>query len=112
MNEEEKLSKQKCVPCEGGTKPMKLQEIEEYLKEVHGWEYKEHTINKLFLFVDFKEAMEFVEKIAEVAEEEGHHPDIYISYNEVNIVLWTHAIGGISKNDFILAAKIDEIENK
>lgn len=105
------LAKQKCVPCEGGTKPFDQKEIatyKTYLKR--GWEVDEgKKIKHTFSFKDFKEAIDFVNKIADVVEEEGHHPDIHIYYNKVKIVLWTHAIGGLSTNDFILARKIEEL---
>jgi len=85
-------------------------EIKNYLSELkEGWKLKVVKIEKLFNFDDFNKAMEFVNKIAELAEREGHHPDIEIHYNKVEIILWTHAIGGLSENDFILAAKIDNI---
>ena len=103
------LSKQKCVSCEGGALPMAEEEVAEYMKKVEGWATDNKKINKTFKFVDFKEAMKFVNEVADLAEDEGHHPNINISYNEVEIILWTHAIDGLSTNDFILAAKIDEI---
>ena len=104
------LASKKCIPCEGGTKPFGPEEIKNYIKEVPGWLVFNFTkLNKEFKFKDFKEAMLFVNKIAALAEEEGHHPDIAISYNKVRIDLTTHAIGGLSENDFILAAKIDNL---
>ncbi len=103
------LTKQKCVPCEGGTKPMDKQGIETYrLMLKTPWEVVEDKkIRKKFEFKDFKEAMNFANKVAEIAENEGHHPDINISYNKVMIELTTHAIGGLSTNDFIEASKIE-----
>lgn len=103
------LSEQKCVPCEGGTPSMAEEKITEYMKKVKGWATDNKKINKTFTFADFKKAMLFVNQVADLAEDEGHHPDINISYNEVEIVLWTHAIDGLSTNDFVLAAKIGEI---
>lgn len=105
------LTKQKCVPCEGGVEPMSTAEIKTYLTYLTSdWEVEEDKkIEKEFVFKDFKEAMVFVNKVAEVAENEGHHPDIEISYNKVEIELWTHAIKGLSTNDFIVARKIEEI---
>ena len=88
---------------------MSLSEIEKHLKELNGWALEDKKIHKLFAFKNFKEAMIFVNKVAEIAESEGHHPDISIHYNKVDIVLWTHAIGGLSLNDFIIAAKIDSL---
>ena len=105
-----KLSEQKCTPCEGGTLPVTPKEAKIYLSELNRWEQEENKIKKTFVFKNFKRAIKFVNEVAEVAEKEGHHPDIAISYNKVNIFLWTHAIGGLSLNDFIVAAKIDAIE--
>ncbi len=102
------LSGKKCKPCEGGTLPLSPDAISVYLKGVSGWQVEEDKkIKKEFKFKDFKAAMGFVNKVAGLAEEEGHHPSIFISYNKVRITLTTHAIGGLSENDFIMAAKID-----
>jgi 4a-hydroxytetrahydrobiopterin dehydratase len=109
---EEKLSNKKCVPCEGGISPFSLEDLFEYQKQVHeDWRVADEgkKIKRDFSFADFKEAMAFVNKVADIAETESHHPDITISYNKVVISLWTHAIGGLSENDFIMAAKIDEL---
>ncbi len=105
------LSDKKCVACEGGVPPLTDAEIKTYLPQVkEGWEVTDaKKIQKEFKFNDFKEAMEFVNKIAAVADGEGHHPNIHIFYNVVKIELWTHAIRGLSENDFILAAKVDNI---
>jgi 4a-hydroxytetrahydrobiopterin dehydratase len=105
------LTQKKCVPCEGGVAKFGTEKIAEYLKELkEGWEVLEGTkITKEFKFKDFKEAMSFVNKVADIANQEDHHPDISIHYSKVEIILWTHAIGGLSENDFIVAAKIDTI---
>jgi 4a-hydroxytetrahydrobiopterin dehydratase len=105
------LVKGHCVPCEGGTKPLEKHETAKYLTLLKSsWAIIEDTkIEKRFQFKDFKEAMNFVNKIADIAEQEGHHPDIYISYNKVKIELTTHAIGGLSVNDFIMASKIEAV---
>jgi 4a-hydroxytetrahydrobiopterin dehydratase len=106
------LSQKKCVPCEGGIPPLRGSALKEYLAQIPaGWEAVEDDkkIRKEFRFKDFKEAIDFVVKVARLAEEEGHHPDIFIFYSRVVIEIWTHAIGGLSENDFILAAKIDKI---
>ncbi len=105
------LSEKKCVACEGGVPPLAEAEIKTYLPQIkEGWEVIENKkIQKEFIFENFKQAMEFVNKVAPIAEEEGHHPDIYIFYNKVKLELWTHAIGGLSENDFILAAKVDTL---
>ncbi|MDP3954038.1 MAG: 4a-hydroxytetrahydrobiopterin dehydratase [bacterium] len=103
------LSDKHCVPCEGGAKPLSGDKLDEYLKQVKDWETLDSSrkITKHFEFKDFKEAMDFIGKVADIAESEGHHPDIHIFYNKVQLVLWTHAINGLSENDFILASKID-----
>ena len=102
------LTSKKCVPCEAGTPPLKETEINEFLKEIPAWQLKDGHLYKKFKFKNFVEAMKFVNKIAEVAESEGHHPDFSVHYSKVEIEIWTHAIKGLSENDFILAAKIDE----
>ena len=106
------LSHQKCVPCEGGTKPFDSSEIATYMSYLKTpWDLDDENkkIKKEYKFKDFKQAMQFINKVAEIAESEGHHPDIKISYNKVKIILWTHAIGGLSVNDFILASKIEQL---
>ncbi len=108
----EELKKKKCVPCEGGLTPMNRDEFAKYLEQVQGWSVidKDTKIEREFEFRDFKKALDFVNAVGEVAEEEGHHPNIYIhSWNKVKITLYTHAIEGLSENDFILAAKIDAL---
>lgn len=107
------LLNKKCVPCEGGVPPFTPEQISEYKKQVSdNWDVIEDgkKVKRKFKFKDFKEAMVFVNKVAEVAEQEQHHPDIKIFYNLVEITLWTHAIMGLSENDFIMAAKIDYIK--
>src|SRR3990167_1111364 len=108
------LKDQKCVPCEGGTAPLTKDEAEIFMKQVSGWTLSENAknINKKFAFKNFKEALNFVNKVGDIAESEGHHPDIHLTdYKFVKIDLSTHAIGGLSQNDFILAAKIDNEKN-
>lgn len=105
------LQDKKCVPCEGGTPPLPRERVEELLHETPEWgvntEYTE--IRRVFKFKDFKEAMVFVNRVAETAEAEGHHPDITINWNKVTLALSTHSIGGLTENDFILAAKINTL---
>lgn len=107
------FTKKHCVPCEGGTKPYNSEQAQEYLKATSGWEILDGDILKIqrkFEFKDFKEAMEFVNKVADLANSENHHPNINIhSYKKVNITLTTHAIKGLSENDFIMAAKINQL---
>jgi len=105
------LEKKKCKPCEGGVKPLKGKELRKYIKEVDSWKAQnEHHIVKAFKFKDFKQALKFTNEVGELAEKEGHHPDILLSWGRVKIKLWTHAIAGLSENDFILAKKIDLLE--
>lgn len=104
------LSQQKCVPCEGGMPAMSQEGIEKNLPLVPGWELQDDRLVRLFVFKDFVEAMVFVNAVAGIAEHEGHHPDLSIFYNKVAIALSTHAVNGLSVNDFILAAKINEID--
>jgi len=104
------LINKKCVSHEKMVK-LSEEEVKNYLPQLKmGWEFLEtQKIVKEFKFEDFVKAMEFVNKIAVLAEEEGHHPDIAINYSKVEITLWTHFVSGLSENDFILAAKIDNL---
>lgn len=102
------LTKKHCVPCEGGMPPLDHEHVEKYSQEVPTWTVVEDKrITKEFTFKDFVEAMKFVNRVAEIANAEEHHPDIYIFYNKVRLELSTHAVNGLSENDFILAAKTD-----
>ena len=105
------LLKKKCVPCEGGALPLTGEEAKKYMDMVSGWslDAKGQKISKEFKFKDFIGAINFVERVADVANMEDHHPDIHIHYNKVLLELWTHAIGGLSENDFIVAAKVNAI---
>jgi 4a-hydroxytetrahydrobiopterin dehydratase len=103
------LSDQKCKPCNSDTPPLSREDAEILLREVPDWTLQDGSIEKMFEFSDFKEAMRFVNHIARAAEEEGHHPDIHIFYNKVRLVLTTHKIGGLSRNDFVLASKIEAL---
>lgn len=103
------LTQKKCVPCEAGTPPLDESEVNKLLKQIPTWTLKDGHLYKKFKFKDFIEAMKFINSVADIAEQEGHHPDFSVHYNKVEIELWTHAINGLSENDFILAAKIDRI---
>jgi 4a-hydroxytetrahydrobiopterin dehydratase len=103
------LSQKKCVSCEGGVQPMEQREADQLLKQVPGWSLAQKAITRTIKFEDFKEAMDFVNRVARIAELEGHHPDIAIRWNTVTLTLTTHAIKGLSENDFIMAAKINGI---
>lgn len=106
-----RLTEKKCVPCEGGTPPFTPEQIAAYMPQLTmQWEVVEgKKIRREFEFKDFKEAMAFVNRVAAIAEAEGHHPDIHMFYNRVMFELWTHAVGGLSENDFILASKIEQV---
>ena len=106
------LTKKKCIPCEAGTEPFSEKQADEFLKQISGWELKNGHLYKKFKFKNFVGAMKFVNAVANIAEQEGHHPDILLfGWNKVKLTLSTHAIKGLSDNDFILAAKIDEIRS-
>jgi len=110
--EEQSLTQKKCVACEGFETPFNKVEAEALLKQVNGWMLSDDGIHisKTFTFQDFAGAMKFANAIAAIAEEEGHHPDLAISWGKVGVTLSTHAIKGLSENDFIMAAKIDAIQ--
>jgi 4a-hydroxytetrahydrobiopterin dehydratase len=106
------LSHQKCVPCEGGTKPLTPPEFAPYMEITSKWtvQHDDKEITREFTFKDFDQALIFVNNVGAIAQEEGHHPDIYLhNWNKVAITLSTHAIGGLSVNDFVVASKIDLI---
>ena len=110
------LLNKKCVPCEGGILPFDISEIHKYQKKVDGWniiknEKENFFLNKKFNFENFSQSQEFVNKVGIISEEEGHHPDISFGWGYAEIKITTHAIEGLSENDFILAAKIDQIIN-
>lgn len=105
------LLAKRCIPCEGGTVPLFRPAAEKLLKEVNTWRLSADAkmISKVYKFVNFAEALAFVDQVGALAEREGHHPDIQLSWGRVVIELSTHSIGGLSENDFILAAKIDTL---
>ncbi len=104
------LSRKKCKPCSGDESPLKgeaLQALVSQLKE--GWEViNEHHLKKKYSFSDFRQALEFTNRVGELAESEGHHPDIYLTWGKVELLVWTHKINGLTENDFIFASKADE----
>ena len=110
------LLNKKCVPCEGGILPFDISQIHKYQKKVDGWsvnknQKKIHFLEKKFTFKNFINSQDFINKVGEKSEEESHHPDISFGWGYANIKITTHAIEGLSENDFILAAKIDQIFN-
>ncbi|GAB4314019.1 MAG: 4a-hydroxytetrahydrobiopterin dehydratase [Candidatus Zixiibacteriota bacterium] len=104
------LARRQCVPCRGGVPPLRGEEITKLQSQVSGWSVvDEHHIEKDFLFPDFAAGLEFVNRIGAVAEEQGHHPDVYLTWGKVRVKLWTHKIDGLTESDFIMAAKIDQL---
>jgi 4a-hydroxytetrahydrobiopterin dehydratase len=95
-----------CVPCDGGAPKLDDARVATLLHEVPGWEARDQQLHRTFTFRDFVTAMRFLNRMADAAEAEGHHPDFSVHYRRVDVSVWTHAIGGLSENDFILAAKI------
>lgn len=102
------LSEKSCVPCRGGVPPLPAEEVSRLLAELDGWRVVGgHHLTKNFIFPDFAQALAYVNRVAEVAEREGHHPDIYLTWGKARIDIYTHAIDGLTESDFVLAAKID-----
>ena len=106
------LAKKECVPCKGGVTPLKGRELVELLDKLDGgWRVvDEHHLEKEYRFKDFRSALAFTNRVGELAESQGHHPDIRLSWGKVGLTIWTHKIGGLTESDFILAAKADELE--
>jgi 4a-hydroxytetrahydrobiopterin dehydratase len=104
------LADQKCIPCRGGVPPLNATAIAELHKELPEWQVMlEHHLFRIFSFPDFKTALDFVNRIGAVAEEQGHHPDLLLAWGKVEITTYTHKINGLTESDFILAAKIDRL---
>jgi 4a-hydroxytetrahydrobiopterin dehydratase len=103
------LASGKCKPCEGGVAPLKEQEIRNLLQQVPGWEHANGRIAKSYSFKNYYQTMAFVNAAAWISHREDHHPDIAVGYNQCRVEYWTHAIKGLSENDFICAAKLDRL---
>jgi 4a-hydroxytetrahydrobiopterin dehydratase len=104
------LARKECVPCKGGVPPLKGDELNRLSEQVEGWDViEDHHLSKTYKFPNFVKALEFVNKVGNIAEQQGHHPDIFLTWGKVRIETWTHKINGLTESDFILAAKIDEI---
>jgi 4a-hydroxytetrahydrobiopterin dehydratase len=104
------LASRDCVPCRGGVPPLAGEEIKKLQSKVEGWGVvNEHHLRKEYKFEDFKEAQSFVNRVGQLAEEQGHHPDICFGWGRAEITIWTHKIDGLTESDFILAAKIDAL---
>ncbi|MBI5037414.1 MAG: 4a-hydroxytetrahydrobiopterin dehydratase [Candidatus Kerfeldbacteria bacterium] len=113
----DQLTTKRCIPCEGGIPPLNDAEIKKLMPQVPGWSVTMtkqksrdvQALTKEFTFNNFRAAMAFLRQVEELAESEGHHPDFSVHYNRVVFIIWTHAIRGLHENDFILAAKIDQL---
>ncbi|HEY4085201.1 MAG TPA: 4a-hydroxytetrahydrobiopterin dehydratase [Bryobacteraceae bacterium] len=104
------LTDKRCVPCEGGVPKLTTDRVQELLKEIPGWEAPQgHHLHRVFRFPDFKQGLDFVNRAGEIAEQEGHHPDLLLAWGRVEVTIFTHSIDGLSENDFVLAAKIGQL---
>ena len=104
------LAERQCVPCRGGVPPLAGDEIRKLTNQVEGWQViDEHHLRKTYGFSDFRETLDFVNRIGQLAEEQGHHPDICFGWGKADISIWTHKIDGLTESDFVLAAKIDKL---
>jgi 4a-hydroxytetrahydrobiopterin dehydratase len=106
------LSEKHCVPCRGGVPPLAGEQLEQLKQQLPGWQVVDgHHLVKTFSFPDFRTALEFVNQAGAIAEAEGHHPDLLLSWGKVEVKTWTHKIDGLTESDFILAAKIDHLQH-
>lgn len=104
------LASKTCVPCRGGVPPLAGEELAKLSREVPQWKIVDgHHIVRSFAFPDFRQALAFVNKVGAIAEEQGHHPDIFLTWGKADVTTWTHKINGLTESDFILAAKIDRL---
>lgn len=104
------LSEKHCVPCRGGVPPLGGEELEQMKAQVPGWEVVNgHHLHRTYDFPDFRTALDFVNRVGAVAEQEGHHPDLYLAWGKVGVKIWTHKIDGLTESDFVLAAKIESL---
>jgi len=104
------LAQKTCIPCRGGVPPLKGEELDALQEKLgNGWQIiNEHHLEKEYIFADFRQALDFTVKVGEVAENQGHHPDIFLAWGKVKLTIWTHKIDGLTESDFILAAKADQ----
>ena len=104
------LAKKTCIPCKGGVPPLKGDKLDDLMEKLkNDWKIiKEHHLEKEYSFKNFKEALEFTIKVGELAENQGHHPDIFLAWGKVKLTIWTHKIDGLTESDFIFAAKADK----
>ena len=105
------LAEKHCVPCRGGVPPLKGAELETLKAQVSGWQViDEHHLQKTYTFPDFLTALDFVNRVGAIAEQEGHHPDLFLTWGKVEVKTWTHKIDGLTESDFVFAAKCDALE--
>ena len=104
------LAKKTCIPYKGGVPPLKGEKLDDLLEKLkNNWKIiKEHHLEKNYSFKNFKEALDFTIKVGELAENQGHHPDIFLAWGKVKLTIWTHKIDGLTESDFIFAAKADK----
>ena len=104
------LAEGTCIPCRGGVPPLKGEQLNALQEKLgNGWQViNEHHLEKEYIFADFRQALDFTVKVGEVAENQGHHPDIYLAWGKVKLTIWTHKIDGLTESDFIFAAKADQ----
>lgn len=106
----QQLADKECVPCKGGVPPITGNELQELKKALPQWDVlNEHHLHREFKFPDFKQALAFVNRVGDLAEQQGHHPDILLKWGKAEVTLWTHKIDGLTESDFIMAAKIDRL---
>jgi len=103
------LASKTCVPCRGGVPPLSMDVASRLMEQLDGWSFEQGHLAKSYAFADFAAALEFVNRIGAISEQQGHHPDIYMTWGKVSVEIWTHKIDGLTESDFILAAKFDEI---
>jgi 4a-hydroxytetrahydrobiopterin dehydratase len=107
------LAEGRCVPCEGGVPRLDAGRVNALMAEIPGWEAPEgHHLHRIFRFPDFKQGLDFVNRAGEIAEREGHHPDLLLAWGRVEVTIFTHSIDGLSENDFVLAAKLGQLYTK
>lgn len=103
------LASKTCVPCRGGVPPLSMDVASRLMEQLDGWAFEQGHLTKSYNFADFAGALEFVNRIGAISEEQAHHPDIYMTWGKVSVEIWTHKIDGLTESDFILAAKFDEV---
>jgi 4a-hydroxytetrahydrobiopterin dehydratase len=103
------LASKSCVPCRGGVPPLSMDVASRLMEQLDGWSFEQGHLAKSYHFPNFATALEFVNRIGAISEEQSHHPDVYMTWGKVSLEIWTHKIDGLTESDFILAAKFDEV---